>query len=289
MTSRTAVGGPGTATTSDGARAGVAAVPGARPARFTDVVRSEWTKMRTVRSTYFSLGAAVVATVGIGALIALAVGSHYHQSSPSDRLTFDPTSVSFFGLVFGQLAIGVFGILTVTSEYGSGMIRTTLQAMPRRGWVLGAKAVVFVAITVVIGEISSFVAFFVVQPILKGGPAPYAMIGQAHVLRAVFGAGLYVTAIGLLALGIGALLRNTAVSITVMVALYFVLPGVANALPSSIAQPVHEYLPTGAGQQVASVLHQAHTLSPWVGFAVLCGYAAAALAVAYALLRRRDA
>lgn len=283
MSSQTAVSGPGLDLA--GGRPG----PEPRPARFSDVVRSEWTKLRTVRSTYFTLGVAVLLSVGLGALIGLAVASNYHSMSPSDKLTFDPTSVSFFGMSLGQLAIGVLGILVITSEYGTGMIRTTLQAMPRRGWVLGAKALVFAAATVVVGEILSFAAFFIVQPILKGGPAPHASLGQPHVLRAVIGAGLYLAVTGLLALGIGAIVRNTAVSITVMVALYFVFPIVSNAFPSSIQNPLQEYLPTGAGQQVATVVRTAHTLAPWAGFGVMCAYAAVALLAAYALMRRRDA
>lgn len=260
-----------------------------RPARFGDVVRSEWTKLRTVRSTYFSLGAAILLTVGLGALIALAVASHYSSMAPSDRLTFDPTSVSFYGMSFGQLAIGVLGVLVLTSEYSTGMIRTSLQAMPRRGWLLGAKALVFGAVVLVIGEILAFAAFFVIQPILKGGPAPYATLGQPDVLRAVFGAGLYLTVTGLLALAIGALIRHTAGAITIVVALYFVLPGVSNALPTSIQRPVQEYLPTMAGQQVATVVPQPHMLGPWTGLGVMCLYAVVLLGAAYLLLQRRDA
>jgi ABC-2 type transport system permease protein len=263
--------------------------PGVRPYRFRDVVHSEWTKIRTVRSTWFTLLATVVIVVGLGALIGEGVGSHYHNASFSDKATFDPTQISFFSLLFGQLAIAVLAVLVVSSEYGTGMIRTSLQAVPNRTWFLGAKVVVFTAVALVVGEVLSFATYFVVQPLLKAGPAPHSTLGQPHVLRAVVGAGLYLTVSGLLSLGIAALIRHTAGAITIVVAVYFVLPGVSNALPSNWEHTVQEFLPTGAGEQIFSVLHQQHYLTAWVGFGVMCAYAAVVLAVAGIVLNRRDA
>ncbi|MGH9077198.1 MAG: ABC transporter permease subunit [Acidimicrobiales bacterium] len=288
MTIQTAPGAAGASASV--APAGAGRGPAPRAARFSDVVRSEWTKIRTVRSTYFALGAAILLSVGLGALIGLAVGNHYQNNGRfRGGDIFDPTSVSFYGMSFGQLAIAVLGVLVVTSEYATGMIRTTLQAMPRRGWVLAAKAGVFAAVALVVGEVLAFAAFLVVQPILHGQGAPSATLGQPLVLRAVFGAGLYLTGTGLLALGLGALVRHTAGAITVVVAVFFVLPGVSNALPTSIQQWVQEFLPTDAGQQVASVVRGAHTLPAWAGLGVLCAYAAVVLGIAYVLLQRRDA
>lgn len=282
MSNQAVIEGPGAA---DGSWA--APAPPVRAARFSDVVRSEWTKLRTVRSTYFALGAAVVLIVGLGALISFEIGSHYARHANSAN--FDPTSRSLASVTFGQLAIGVLGVLVISSEYSSGMIRTTLQAMPRRGWLLAAKALVFAAVAFVVGEVSTFAAFFVGQPLLKAGPAPYATIGQPGVARAVFAAGLYIALTGLLALGIAVLLRHTAGAITVVVALYFVLPGVANALPTSWQQPVEEFLPSGAGRSMSSVIHQAHFLTAWPAFGVLCIYVAVVMAAAALSLKRRDA
>jgi ABC-2 type transport system permease protein len=263
--------------------------PGVRPYRFSDVVRSEWTKLRTVRSTWFTLLATVVIVVGLGALIGQGVGSHYHKLGESDKLTFDPTSTSFFSLLFGQLAIAVLAVLMISSEYGTGLIRTSLQAVPRRSWFLGAKVVVFTAVALVTGEILSFGTYFVVQPLLKAGPAPSSTLSQPHVLRAVIGAGLYLTVSGLLSLGLAAIIRHTAAAITVVVAVYFVLPGVSNALPSNWEHTVQKLLPTGAGAQIFSVIHQPHYFTAWVGFFVMCGYAAILLIIAAIALNRRDA
>ncbi len=280
---------------------------GPRPARFADVVRSEWTKLRTVRSTWITLLIMVVVTVGLGALIAFGFAHRFNHRDLSERVQFDPVSTGFSGLFLSQLAVGVLGVLVITNEYTTGMIRTTFQAVPRRGQVLAAKGLVFTAVILVLGEVSSFATFFVVQPILKAGPAPYATIGgqlvggfdpgPAGVLRAVIGGGLYLAATGLLALAIGCLIRHTAGAVASIVGLLFVLPLVAQALPDSWRNPIEEYLPSGAGQQVLSVMRIPNIrgvtltphLSPWTGFAVLCAYVVVALGFAFWLLNRRDA
>jgi ABC-2 type transport system permease protein len=260
-----------------------------RPYHFTDVIRSEWTKTRTVRSTYASLISAVLLMVGVGALICFAVGNNYQHAGFADRLTFDPTSVSLTSIIFAQLALAVYAILTVTSEYSTGMIRTSLQAVPRRPWLLGAKALVFAAVTLVVGEVICFAAFFVGQPLLKAGPAPYATIGQPGVARAVALSGVYLVLSGLLAMGVGVMLRHTAGAITTIVAVFFVLPGVAQALPSSWSRPVEKYIPTGAGRAMANVIHDPSYLSAWWGLALLVGYVIVVLGMAFVVLHRRDA
>lgn len=283
-----------------------------RPARFTDVVRSEWTKLRSVRSTWITLAVIVVVSVGIGALIGFGVGSHFHRAEGVERFSFDPVATGFGGLVLSELAVGVLGVLVISNEYTTGMIRTTFQAAPRRGQVLAAKALVFTAVILVLGEVLSFATFFVSQAMLKAGPAPYATIGghivggydpgSAGVLRAVIGGGLYLAAIGLLALAIGSLIRHTAGGVAAFVGLVFVIPIVGEALPDSWRKPIEEYLPTsiggqGAGPQILTVnripnvrgLDLTPHLAPWPGFALLCGYTAVALAAAYILLKRRDA
>lgn len=264
-------------------------LPGAgAPAGFAGVVGAEWTKLRSVRSTYWSLLAAVVLVVGLGAAISAAVASHYSRISQARAATFDPTTVSLAGLNVGVLAVAVLGVIVVTSEYSTGMIRTTLTACPRRHRVLAAKAAVFAAVALLVGEVSSFAAFLVGQAILSGS-APHATLSQPGVARAVVGAGLYTTVIGLLALGVGSLLRHTAGAITTIVAVVFALPGIAAALPSGWGTTVREYLPSDAGSQVFAVVRGANSLPAWTGFAVLCGYTAVVLASAFVLLNRRDA
>lgn len=259
-----------------------------RPATALDSVRAEWIKFRSIRSSYITIAVAVVLTVGIGALIAWGAASHYASDSASDRATWDPTSISLSGGAFAQLAVAVLGVMIVSGEYASGMIRTSLAAVPRRWRWLAAKSIVLTVTILVIGEISSFAAFLIGQPII-GIWAPNAALGDPGVARAVIGGGLYLAAIGLLSIAVGALLRNTAGGIAVMVAFLFVLPIVSNALPSSWGHPVRKWWPSDAGSQIASVVRTAHTLSPWAGFAWFVGFTAAVLAIGFLVLNRRDA
>ncbi|HUZ09267.1 MAG TPA: hypothetical protein VMU76_03780 [Acidimicrobiales bacterium] len=259
-----------------------------RRATFGDVVRSEWTKIWTVRSTPFALLVAAVLGVGLGAAISAAASNHYATADLAERIRWDPTAISLSGLAIAQLAIVILGILVVTSEYSTGMIRTSLTAVPRRGRLLIAKAGIYTAVVLVVGEALGFVSFLVGQAIITGH-APDATLGQPGVLRAVVGAGLYLAALGLLGVAVGALLRHSAAAISTVVALLFVLPGVAQALPDSWRHPVVEYWPTQAGSQILQVSRDAYTLAPWAGFGLMCLFVAIVFAVAFALLQRRDA
>jgi ABC-2 type transport system permease protein len=259
-----------------------------RTSLLLDVLRSEWTKLRSVRSTYWTLLAAVATTIGLGAILSAFYTANYTTMKAADTAAFDPTSYSLSGLILSQLAIGVMGALVITSEYGTGMIRTTFAAVPQRRLVLGAKAMVFTAVTVVIGVASCLVAFFLSQAILSGHHLQ-TTIGAPGVLRAVIGGGLYLAVLGLLALGIGAIIRHTAGAVAAVFGLVLVVPGIAIFLPSSWSNTISPYLPSNAGRAVFSVTLQPHTLAPWTGFAVFCAYAAAALLVAGFLLTRRDA
>jgi ABC-type transport system involved in multi-copper enzyme maturation permease subunit len=267
---------------------------GERPARtdirkptFADVTRSEWHKFWTVRSTYWSLLAVVGLGVGLSALISLAASNHYKDLKPSDRLSWDPTAISTSGFALAQLALGVLGVLIMTSEYSTGSIQTTLASVPRRHPVLLAKACVIAVVGLVVGELGSFAAFLIGQAIIKGN-APSVGLGDRQVLRALIGVGLYGLALGVFALSIGAIVRNTAGSIAILVALLYVLPGISNALPSSINRPILKFWPTQAGGQITNVHRSAHTLSPWAGWGWMCLCTAVLLAVGVALLRTRD-
>jgi ABC-2 type transport system permease protein len=264
------------------------ASPTGRPATFVDAVRAEWLKLISLRSTWITLVVTAVLGIGIGALIShLAATNRFHGHHFGGGV-WDPTAVSFRALTIAQLALAVLGALVVTSEYGTGMIRTSLTAVPRRGRFLAAKVSVFAVVALVVGEVVAFAAFLIGQAAI-GSAAPQASLGGHDVLRAVIGAGLYLALVGVLATAVGALVRTTAAAISAMVALLFVLPGIVAALPASWSNAISEWWPTQAGSQVFAVTRGAHTLSAWSGFGVLVGFTVVVIAVAAWLLERRDA
>ena len=256
------------------------------------LLRSEWTKLRTVRSTTWSLVATAVLTIAIGILATGSEASRWAHSNLGDRMAFDPTSLSLAGFLFGQLAIGVLGVLVVSAEYSTGTIRATFGAIPHRNMVLAAKVIVFTAVAFVLGEVLSFASFFIGQAILSG-TTPTATLNEPGVLRAVVGGGLFLTVLGLFALGLGAIIRHSAGSITAFVAIFFVIPLIVEALPSSIKDAVGKYLPDNIGATMTTVKQgfrtDVPTFSPWVSFGLLCAYAAVALVIGGILLARRDA
>jgi hypothetical protein len=261
--------------------------PAYRAASFADVVRSEWTKARTVPSTIWTLITVTVLGIGLSALISSLAANHYAKN-PSSHANWDPTSISNAGFGIAQLAIGVLGVLLITSEYSSGAIGSTLAAVPRRGRVFGAKSIVIVVLSFVVVEVLAFVAFFIGQALISGH-APTATLGQTGVVRALIGAGLYGALLATMGLAFGTIIRSAAGAIAVLVAILYVLPGIAGALPTSIANKVQEYWPTQAGGQVTQVVHTANTLSPWAGFGVFLLFVAVLSGVAFTLLNRRDA
>ena len=248
---------------------------------------SEWTKLRSVRSTRWSLLAAVVLTVGIAVLATAVVRNHWPSMSAGDRAGFQPLELNLAGIQIAQLAIGVLGVLVITAEYSTGMIRASMAAVPKRLPVLWGKAGVFGLTTLVLMIPSALIAFFAGQAILSGGGLPHLALSDSGVARAVIGAGLYLAVVGLFGLGIGAIVRNTAGGIAAFAAIMFVLPPLMNVLPSSWNNAASPYLPLAAGQSIMAISGTDH-LSPWTGFALFCGYTLAALAVAAVLLKRRD-
>jgi ABC-2 type transport system permease protein len=263
---------------------------GLPPGRYglSGLLRSEWTKLRTVRSTMWTLGITVVVGIGISALATAETRAHWATMSAGNRLSFDPTSTSLTALLFCQLAIGVLGVLVMSAEYGTGTIRATLSAAPKRPLVLMAKAAVFGAVALVVSEIVAFISFLVGQALLSA-PATHATLSTPGALRAVVGTGLYLGVIGLFALGLATVIRHTAGAISAFVGILLVLPLIVQALPNSL-QGIRRFLPLQIGGVMMSVTNrQAHAFSPWTGFFVLCAYAAAALVIGGILLVRRDA
>ncbi|MGH3745140.1 MAG: hypothetical protein ACRDTP_09805 [Mycobacteriales bacterium] len=255
---------------------------------FASVLRSEFTKMISLRSTRWTLLALVVATVGFGALFSWGASQSYADSSIGDKIHFDPVAISLSGIAFGQLAIAVLAVLTISGEYTNGAIRATFTAVPRRGLVLAAKGTLVTIAGFVFGLISSFAAFYVATPIF-GHYGFHPSIGDDGVLRAIIGGGLYVAASALFGFGLGALLRRTAPAITLAVALLLVAPGLTNLLPGAWGQVVYRYFTSNAGQQVAFTVQQSNSLGPWSGFAVYCVWWIVFVAAAYVLVQRRDA
>jgi ABC-2 type transport system permease protein len=258
-------------------------------AGFADALRSEFTKIRSTRSTYWTLLALIVVCIGIGALACAGTASNPKGISPAG---FDGTQQSLAGLYVGQLVIAALGALTITSEYSTGMIRTSLAVQPRRGVVFAAKGVVFAVVTLIVGLIASFGSFFIGQAILSSGHAHLsATLGQPNVLRAVIGGALFLTACGMLAYGLGAILRHTAAAISAAIGLLFVLTVLVQFLPQSWQDNVDKWMPALAGGQIwaTKATPGAHQFPAWGGFAVLAGWAAVAIIAGLVLFRTRDA
>jgi len=255
------------------------------------VARSEWTKIRSLRSTSWTFFATAVLTIGLGSLFSL--GRTSGRASGRDPLTanFNAAGFAFNAMFLSQLAIGVLGVLIITSEYSSGMIRTSFTAVPQRGSLLAVKATVFALVTFVIAALTTFATFFASQAILNRGALNLGVsITSPHALRIVIGAALYLTVCALLGVALGALLRSTAAAITALAGLLFILPILMNFLPVSWHRDaIAQWLPSNAGMQIIEKTTQPLQFSPWVGLAVFAGWVVLAFAAALVLLRRRDA
>jgi ABC-2 type transport system permease protein len=283
--------------------------PGHRP-RLGGLLLAEWTKIRSVRSTVWTLIVFVVASLGLCALLTwltLHNLSHGKHGSAASGLVTDPVSfILGTGLGLGQLAICVLGVLVITSEYSSGAIRASLLAVPRRYPVLLAKGVVFAALVLVVGEIVAFASFFigvalvnhhvitnsffVAHHVISVHHEITVSLSQPGVTRAVVGSGLYLTVLGLFALAIGGLIRHTAGAIAAVIGLVLVIFPLAGLLPDSWGAHVHAYLPTVAGQLItADKPGSGQLLSPWEGFGVFCAWTVLLLAASIFLLQERDA
>ncbi|WP_329136704.1 ABC transporter permease [Streptomyces sp. NBC_01476] len=251
------------------------------------VLQSEWTKIRTVRSTVWTLALAFLVTVALGAVICLVFNNTFDSLSRSDRLTFDPTNTAFFGMSLGQLALIVFGVLVISSEYSTGMIRTSLAAVPQRGEFYFSKVTVAGLLALVVGEVTSFITFFLGQALLGSHKA---QIGDPGVLRAVFGAGLYMTLIVLFCVGAATMLRSPMLGLGVLMPFFFLVSPILTAVPK--VKNVARYFPDQAGQKIMQVVPSSddHTsYGPWGGILIMAVWVAVALLGGYAVLKRRDA
>lgn len=256
------------------------------------VIRSEWIKFRSLRSTVYTLAVAAVLLVGLGLLFAaVQSGQVSGPGGGANRDVEDATTVTLSGVMLAQLIIGSLGVLFTAGEYSTGMIRSSLAAVPRRLPVLWGKAIVFAGVVFAITTIAAFLAFFGGQAVLSAGGAATASLGDPGVLRAVFGAAIDLTGIGLLGLALGALLRNTAGAISTLFGVVMLLPGVLGLLPADFSSAVGPYLPSNAISAFMTPVAApgATTLAPWTGLAVFVGYIVVLLGLAAVSLRKRDA
>lgn len=264
---------------------------GGRRQGFGHLMLSEWTKIRSVRSTVWSLAILIVLTLIFTALFMKMGIANWDKTSPAQQaeMRLDPTgTILGSGILLSQLAVCVLGVMAIASEYSTGMIRASLLAVPRRVPVLAAKATVFALLVLVVGEVTAFGSFFLGAPILHD-KAPVAL-GDPGVLRAVVGCGLYLALLGLFALAAGAVIRHTAASITIVVGFVLVITPMTDLLPGSVGEHLHAWMPTQAGFMVTQQHARAgDLLGPWQGLGVFALWTAVLLAVAAVQLRRRDA
>jgi len=263
------------------------AVPQPDTIGFGNVLKSEWTKLRTVRSTFWTTAVAVLATGILGVVVCLQT-LHDIKNGNQNVADLDSVMTALTGFFLVQVTAGALGVMTISSEYGTGMIRATLGAVPQRRAMLAAKGLVFAACTFVISEILSFSAVLVGQAILHSQHAGVSL-WDGPTLRATFGGGLYITAIGLLGFGLGALIRHTAGALSAFFGIVFASTPIVDLLPTSWRNHVIEYMPINAGSQILSTHTDHQSLTPWHGFAVLCIYPLVAITAAAILIKRRDA
>ena len=291
--------------------------PATGRAGLAGTIRSEFTKLRSVRSTYWTIAAMVVVSVGFAAIAGFAIASNIHNN-PANKAGLDATQASLGGFFeLGQLIIAVLGALTITSEYSTGMIRTSLTAMPRRGTIYAAKLLVFSTVTLVVSLITSFIAFFVGQAAMSGsgvsaslfhsvtipanavqnGPSNNVtfsgtiVISPGTVLTAIIGTALFVTVVALIAFGLGSIIRHTAGAITSAIGLMFVIPIIIQLLPNTWRWDIVRFFPDAAGRVLSVTVGQQnpHLWSAWPQFGVTLIYAAVFLGVGAYLFRKRDA
>jgi ABC-2 type transport system permease protein len=254
------------------------------------VLRSEWTKLWSLRSTWITLGLGLVFLVAFGLISAARYQSNISSGQRLDPDFADATalSLSLFGTNFAQLALGVLGVLVTAGEYSTGMIRSTLTGVPRRLPVLWSKSAVFGVVALLVGVVGAFLAFVFGSGIVSGTPAAMTL-SDPGVLRSLLGAGLYLGLVGVIGVALGALLRSVAGGISVLVAALMLIPGLISLLPKSWQGDISPYLPSNAGQSMFALTHDATSLSPAAGLLVFLGWTVLLLGGAAYRLARSDA
>ncbi|MCX5204158.1 ABC transporter permease [Streptomyces sp. NBC_00237] len=251
------------------------------------VLTSEWTKIKSVRSTVWTLGMAFVFTVALGLLISLLSKDQFTQMNARERQFIDPTMTSFAGTGLGQLAMIVFGVLVVGNEYSTGMIRTSLAAVPRRGAFLFSKIGIATLLAFLVALVTSFVTFFAGQAALGGFKAS---IGDPGVLRAVFGGALYMTLIAVFAMGVATVLRSPMLSLGILMPVFFLIAPILGGVEAT--RKIAQYLPDQAGIKIMQVVAPENDVAPygpWGGLGILVAWTALAVLCGWLVLKNRDA
>lgn len=258
--------------------------PGPGPT-FGSVLASEWIKFTTLRSTWILLAVTVVLTAGLPILFASVFGALPPQRR-AEMVQGGMSGIVFNGLSLAQLIIGVLAVLFLSSEYGTGMIRSTMTAVPTRLPVLGAKALIIAVVSYALTTVSVFIALIVARPMLASyGPA---ITVTGDVLRSYLLAGLYVAGIALIGLALGELLRNSAGGITSLAGLIFVLPVVFELIPVDFFTQVGKYLPGAAGKHLYAATIPPGDLTQVQGGLVLAAWVVVLMAAAVVSMKRRD-
>jgi ABC-2 type transport system permease protein len=247
-----------------------------------NALRAEWIKLRGLRSTWYTLACLFVVGLGITGLAMSAAGQEYPGEGE-----WDPTNLSLTSYIVAQLIIGVLGILVVTSEYATGLMQTSLAAMPRRHRLLAAKVVLATVVAVVAGQVLMFATFFLGQGILAAQDVPHAALGDPGVFSAVAGGGLYLAAIALLAIGLGTIMRATAGALATLVGIVFLVPAIAGLLPSWL-EGLIDFWPTQGAAAVFATVPNPDYPHPWLNLGGMCLGVAAVVAAAFVVFRRRD-
>jgi len=254
------------------------------------VMRSEWAKLWSLRSTWITLGLGLVFLLAFGTIAALRYKSILNSGQPMDPDFADATaySLALFGVPFSLIALGVLGVLTASGEYTSGMIRSTLSAVPRRLPVLWSKAAVYGVLAFVVGAAGAFAGFLISTGVLSGTPIAMSL-SDGGVLRGLLGVGVYLGLVGVIGVALGTLLRSTAGGISALVGTFLLVPGLMSLLPKSWREDITPYLPSNAGDSISALQHSAGSLSAGAGLLVLLGWTVLALAGAAYRLKRADA
>ncbi len=259
---------------------------------FAVTLRSEWTKLASLRGTQIKLALAFILSVGLTALLALIVGATWDDASAADRASHDPAGIGLFGSLFSMIVFAVIGATAVTAEYGSGMIRLTLTATPRRGRVLAAKAAVIAAVTLVAGLVTATATFLVAQAVFAAHGVPTASLADGDALRVVLSDGGLTPVLPVIAVALGFATRSTAGAITAVLGVVFLPWILGGVLPAWWRENVLDYLPGAASEAITSGHLQSATdglLAPGLAALVLAAWLAAFLGAAWLALERRDA
>jgi ABC-2 type transport system permease protein len=260
-------------------------VPGVRHPGFGATLRAEWIKFWSVRSTFWSTASLFVLGAGLTTLVCALAAEDIASGAAGES----PGSFVTWGMMIAQITAVVLGAMIVTGEYGTGMIRATLSATPRRGAVFAAKALVLTSTLFVVGTVTAFVGYFGGNFFLDREGVGLAL-GDEGVLRALFGSGLYMAGLGLLAAAVGFLVRHTAAVLSTVLGLVFVVGQMAWLLPGTWGEWIAKAMPGNAGAAVTTpVSFNPELLGPWTGFAVFATEVALLLGIAWVTFRRRDA